>query len=81
MPSASPASGPLTAKPSFWLSARSRSWCSTVSAVMEPFQVLLTGLVMMLITPPMASAPYSEDMGPRTTSTRSMSSSGTQPLS
>ncbi len=31
---------------------------------------------MMLITPPIASEPYSEDMGPRTTSMRSMADSG-----
>ncbi|MNE26357.1 hypothetical protein D3C80_1197190 [compost metagenome] len=31
---------------------------------------------MMLITPPMASEPYSDDIGPRTTSIRSIASSG-----
>ncbi|MNE57775.1 hypothetical protein D3C87_1651860 [compost metagenome] len=37
---------------------------------------------MTLITPPMASEPYSEDIGPRTTSMRSIASSGgSQPCS
>lgn len=35
-------------------------------------------LVIMLTTPPSASEPYSEDMGPRTTSMRSIASTGIQ---
>jgi len=34
---------------------------------------------MMLMTPPMASEPYSEDIGPRMTSMRSMADMGSQP--
>ena len=39
-------------------------------------QVGETLRVITLITPPMASEPYSDDIGPRTTSMRSMASSG-----
>jgi len=35
---------------------------------------------MMLMTPPMASEPYSEDIGPRMTSMRSIIDSGGRPI-
>src|SRR5690606_40766334 len=42
----------------------------------EPLHSLDTLRVMMLITPPMASEPYSVDIGPRITSMRSMADRG-----
>lgn len=41
-----------------------------------PVHLSPTLRVMTLITPPMASEPYSVDMGPRMTSMRSMASIG-----
>ncbi len=46
---------------------------------MEPPQRSLGRLVMMLMTPPSASEPYSADIGPRMISTRSMAEIGSQP--
>ena len=47
---------------------------------MLPLNLSLTFLVMMLITPPMASEPYSAEAGPRMTSIRSMASIGGRKL-
>ncbi|MNV39032.1 hypothetical protein D3C71_1305970 [compost metagenome] len=47
-----------------------------MSRRISPPHSLGTLRVMMLITPPMASEPYSDDIGPRTTSMRSMAASG-----
>src|SRR5690554_7003842 len=43
---------------------------------MLPLHWVLTFLVMILMTPPMASEPYRVDMGPRITSMRSMADIG-----
>ena len=57
------------------------SWM-VVSMRISPPHSLGTLRVMMLITPPMASDPYSDDIGPRTTSMRSMAEiGGVQPPS
>ena len=69
-------SGPVTKK-STVLSSPNSSSVSTVRAMLaEPCQLSRVRRVMMLITPPMASAPYSVDIGPRITSMRSIASSG-----
>ena len=51
------------------------SWMVESMRISPPHS-LGTLRVMMLITPPIASEPYSEDIGPRTTSMRSMADSG-----
>lgn len=64
--------GPLTVKPVCRVSPRSESEGLESLTVAEPPQRRPILRVMMLITPPMASEPYSDDIGPRTTSMRSI---------
>ena len=57
----------------------SPNWSSVSNVrprVTEPLQLSRFLRVMTLITPPMASAPYSVEAGPRMTSMRSIASSG-----
>src|SRR5690606_3012671 len=75
-PSVSWTSGPMTAKSKVLSLPKSSFSCRLCDTVAEPIQRSPTLRVMMLITPPRASAPYSVDAGPRITSTRSIMSSG-----
>ena len=75
-PRTSFASGPITAKSRLLSVPKSLFSCRLRLKVTEPRQRSDTLRVMMLITPPSASAPYRVDAGPRITSIRSIMSSG-----